>query len=372
MTDIIFYSFEFVPLLHMRRYVSLNITLSYNAYGTFEAHFSKESASLCSLLNENKRLFISYDGKFFVLTGFRIEEDLAVFARSCEWLLTKRAAAVQSYDEVTAEEYVQKIAQSAAGDILSLGTSTKLGTKGSYKNAEIRPAYDIITETLGEDSLGFSLVPNLETKKLVFSVYKGKELTTIVSESARTAASVIINAQYQSAVSGSGWYKQKMTSKGNWNPGTNTPALSARYSGNAFTYYHITGDTYTRFNMNCEAGKYLYSDTPDGQWKISSAPPEGIWRYIEGTKSGLYKWDTVITGETNEADAKAQINKLTDTEEYEATARRLTYGTDYSLGDVLSVQTSLGSYRKTARRRVSSIEIYRDTDGSGIRPVLTD
>ncbi len=382
MKDVFFYDFDFNLLADFPRIVSLNIEKKYCGYGKFEIHFSLSETEVITLLENNPYLFVVVGENSAIVTGWRIEEDIAVFGRTPEWLLTKRGVKKFSKSGITSEEIARYAVSSSAGDFVELDEIKGVGEVSNYSTDNVRVLYDVVCEALERQALGFSLVPDINLKKFVFSVYQGNESLCMISPSNRTAFDMKYTVENQDMVTNSGWYERKFIDMGGWDAYNNSPSLSDNKSSNAYTFYKITSETHykngdkyypvERFDYNCPKGYYLYSDTSDGKWKVTSIKPDTIWVYIgNSAATGAKKWDAVLSGIKTEEEALAEISQLKRIEETETETKSIKYGMEYDLGDIVRVQTEFGEFKKTENKRVSSVHIYFDTDKSGVTPILS-
>ncbi|MBR2452584.1 MAG: hypothetical protein IKB32_00840 [Clostridia bacterium] len=382
MRDVFFYDFDFNLLADFSKVVSFNIEKKYCGYGTFEVHFPLSETEVISLLENNPYLFVVAGENSAIVTGWRIDEDIAVFGRTPEWLLTKRGIREFSNSGITAEEIARYAVSSSAEDFVELGEFKGLGEILSYSTDRVRVLYDVVCEVLEKQALGFMVVPDIGLKKFIFSVYNGNESLCMISPSNRTAFDMKYTVEKQDMVTNSGWYERKFTDMGGWDAYNNSPGLSDNNPMNAYTYYKITSDTYyqsggkyynvKQFGLNCIKDYYLYSDTPSGKWRITDKKPDTIWVYLGNpVEKGAKKWDAVLSGIKTEEEALAEISGLKRRAETEGEAKDVEYGKDYVLGDIVRVQTEFGDFKKAERKRVSLVNIYYDIDKSGVAPVLS-
>ncbi len=381
MRDIVFYDFHFNRLADFGKVLSVNIEKKYCGYGTAELHFSLAETEVITLLENNPYVFFMNGEHSAIVTGWQIGEDIAVFGRTPEWLLTKRG--VTKFSEYgTPEELARYVVSSAAGDFVVLDDLKGIGTALSYSVDKVRVLHDVVCEVLGTQNLGFRLVPDIKNKKFVFSVYEGKEALCLISQSNRTAYDMEYTVEKQDMVTNSGWYERKFVDMGGWDAYNNLPSLSDNNKDNAYTFYEITSDTYYKsgdknypvktFGLSCTKGYYLYSDASDGKWKVTNVKPDTIWVYLDNSNEiGARKWDAVLSGIMTEDEARSEILKKAQKETSETEVKSIEYGADYSLGDIVGVQTEFGEFKKTERKRVTSVSIYYDTDKSGVIPTLT-
>ncbi len=381
MTDINFYNFDFTLIATFPRVTSVNFQKNYCGFGAAEIHFSINEKDVIYMLEKNSYLFFMAGKNSAVVTGWRIGEDIAVFGRTPEWLLTKRG--VQAFESklATAEDIARNAVQAAAGDFVTLGDIAGLGENQSYSTDGVRVLHDVVCEVLGSQELGFKVVPDIEKKTFVFSVFSGQEALCMVSPSYRTAYDLEYTVEKQDMVTNSGWYERKFVDMGGWDAYNNSPSLSDKQSSNAYTFYEITSETYYQsgskyypvevFGLNCPKGAYLYSDTPDGKWKITYTKPDTIWIYIGNSGvSGARRWDAVLSGIKTETEATAEISQMTRQDNTRAEVKSIEYDKDYTLGDIVRVQTEFGEFKKSEKKRVAAVNIYYDVDKFGVVPTL--
>ena len=371
MTDVIFYDFDFNRLRDFAKPISVNIEKCYCGYGTAELHFAINEQSLIKLLDENEYLFFTVGELSAIVTGWRLGEDIAIYARTPEWLLTKRGAETVSFSSSSAEIIAQTIIADIPNFVAS-GERSNVGEAMDYSTDRVRNLYDVICEILDTQSLGFEVYPDLEAKEFVFRVYEGEQSLCMFSSSNRTADEMQYLVEMQDRVSNSGWYERRYKDKGGWSASANTPSLVNNKASNAYTFYRVTSSgTTTRFGLSCTQNSYLYCDNVSGTWKISAKKPSTIWVYIDNAKkSGIKKWDAVLSGTKTEDEAKAEISQRSIVRDTSCEAYRFEYGKDYHLGDIVRVQYELDGFKKSEEKRVTSVAIYYDTDKSGVRPTL--
>ncbi len=369
--NITFYDFAFKRLGEFAKPISVNIEKKYCGYGNAELHFDISETDLVYLLADNEYLFIVIDDNSVIVTGWQLGEDIAIYARTPEWLLTKRGAEPLSFENKTPEVIARNTIESVS-DFVALGELSNVGTETNYSTEEVRNLYDVICEILNIQCLGFEVFPDISAKAFVFRVYCGEEVRCMFSTSNRTAYNVKYSVEKQDAATNSGWYKRRYKDMGGWDASENTPVLSNNLASNAYTFYKITSeDTIKQFGLSCTQGSYLYCDNTQGTWKISPTKPDNIWIYIDNaSKSGLQKWDAVLEGTKTEEEAKTEILQLTTQRNINCETYRLEYGSDYHLGDVVRVQLEFENFKETEERRITSVNIYYDIDCTGVIPIL--
>jgi len=372
--DVVFYDFDFNRIGDFRRYTSVNFTKNYCGYGTAEVHFSLAMSEIIELLEENPYVFFIFEEFSAIVTGWQIGDDIAIFGRTPEWLLTKRVLEPLEKESATPEVTARNAVSSAAGDFLALGKLLGIGEKEEYSTSKVRLLHDVVSEVLNAKNLGFEVLPDISAKQFVFRVFEGEEKTVLFSLSNRTAYDITYTVEKQDMVSGAGWYERKFEDMGEWNANKNNPSLSNNKSVNYFRFYKIVTASdggYEKFDLTCKNGEYLYCDTEDGKWKTMAAKPSTGWVYIDNsTETGAKKWEALLRGSKTEEEAVAEVADLTSKENSAMEVKNVEYGKDYKLGDIVRVQPEFGSFKKTVKKRVKSVNIYFDVNKSGIMPVL--
>lgn len=379
MRDIVFYDFDFNRLADFPKAISVNFEKNFCGFGKAELHYSPSEVEIIALLEENPYMFFVVGDEAAVVTGWRLEEDIAIYARTLEWLLTKRGVEPFSRTDATPELIVRDAVNSAAGDFIGLGTALGTGSKMSYKAEDVKVLHDVVCEVLNAQDFGFRVVPDINRKKFIFEVLEGTESLCLLSTSNRTAYNMKYMVDKQNMADGCGWYKRRYIDKGSWDAENNSPSISDNQGSNAYTFYRITSNSYDSrgdriecFGLWCRKDTYLYSDDKSGKWKISESKPDTIWIYL-GTpnETGAKKWDAVLNGIKTEEEALTELAAKILTEKSETETKGIEYGKDYRLGDVVGVQMEFGEFKKATKKRVVSVNIYYDTDGSGVIPVLS-
>lgn len=370
MRDVYFYNFNFEPIEQFAGFISFNATKKYCGFGTAEIHFPISRTEIIRMLKDNPYIICIVKDVQMIVTGWQLGEDIAIFGRTPEWLLTKRVASPFSLTQKTPAEIANYAVQTAMGDFAEMTDIILLGDVMDYSAKEPKMVYDIVCGVLQPSGLGFKLRADIKDKKFVFSVYKGSELPLLISTSNRTAYDMKYTRDMQDKVDNCGWHQRELKDMGSWSASANSPALTSGKADNYFTFYKIA-TAGTRFGLTCEVGSYLYCDTEDGIWKVTDEKPTTGWTYLDNsTTNGAKRWEGLLKGVKTPDEAEADFSNMKTVEKSETALRHVEYGTDYTEGDIVRVQTQFGDYRHTERKRVSSVEIFYDTDTIGTRPTL--
>ena len=371
MTDLFFYNYQFDVIEQIPKCISLNITKKYCGWGSVEIHFPITESRIINMLHQNKELFLVTENVDAVITGWKLGEDIAIFGKTLEWLMTKRTLPPLSVNQKTPEEIAICAVEMAMGDFVDIGTSLGEGTVASYSSENAKTVYDVVCDVLKPEKLGFSISADVDKKKLIFQVYKGKTIPVMLSSSNRTAYDGNYSVDMQDECSAVR-FDRKIVDMGEWNASTNVPALSSGLASNAFTFYKIA-TAGSRFGLTCTVGEYLYSNARNGIWKTSKEKPRSAWDYIsKSDESGASKREIVLTGTKTLEEAKAELEALKVISKTEIMTRHIFYGKDYELGDVLRVQTEFDGFKVTERKRVAAVDMFFDVDSQGEKPILDE
>lgn len=93
--------------------------------------------------------------------------------------------------------------------------------------------------------------------------------------------------------------------------------------------------------------------------------------YIEGENSGIYRWETALSGESEEEAASELKTKCVNSEVL-LKLKGLKFGEDYGLGDILKIQINKGKWRITKRKTISGVRIYMKDGMAEEVPILTE
>ena len=93
--------------------------------------------------------------------------------------------------------------------------------------------------------------------------------------------------------------------------------------------------------------------------------------YISGTKQGIYRWEALLTSNT-EAEAVSELAKKKMNSEVLLKLNGLKYGKDYSLGDTLRIQINKGKWRTTARKAISGVRLFVKDGATEEVPIFTE
>lgn len=369
MTKLRFYDSELNPIMQTDKMISLNITRKYRGFGTVEIHFPITFGEVTDLIDRYQCLICVTDEVTAVITGWRLGEDIALFGRTAEWLLTKRFVPPFNLSATPVGLCLYAIAQ-GAGDFTKTEETEDTGETREYSFSDLTSVYDLVCSALEEQDLGFRLDADPGAKRLVLRIYQGEDRGLILSHSAATAHSIICVGDRLDMSTNSGWFQREVENAGKWNAYSNSPKLTDKSSDNCFKYYEVS-KAGTQFYITFQEGQYIYCDSRDGVLKVSDSVPKPGWDYAENPSvTGIVRWDGILKETVTPEEATEALAKLGEKVKAEAELRHIQYQKDYGLGDRVRLQAESGDFKKTVHKMVTGVNIFYDTDGCGSCPIM--
>lgn len=188
MEEIFFYDFHFNFLCSIPDFISINFTEYFNKVGTAEIHIPKESEKALEILNTDF-LVACYKGHSFIITTKVYEEDLTLYGRTMNFILTKRVTESTTLSNSFLESSVRKLIREAFIDssiarlndkhfILgeTIGNNTQV-TCAIYENENLS---EVVCELLNMQNLGHSVTFDTINKKWIFNILKGGQVKDII------------------------------------------------------------------------------------------------------------------------------------------------------------------------------------------------
>ena len=378
MEDVRFYDFE-GTLKHIEHdIVSANWTLEYRGYGTFELHFPLTS-SLVQVLLDNKYLVAVQGEKQAIVTGKQVTTEGVVYGRTPEWILTRFVVTdefdtdtlfadgtITAKDAGTIAAYVMGLAF-AGVDNMTVDVSGEYG-EVYVENKAVTAAYDLICDCMEKDGAGFRVEFAPEDASWLFTAYKGQTLDLIVSEGNRNAYETEYTEELQDYFGG-GWYEQEITDMGDWDASKNVPALTNNAPENYAKAYRVSVAG-TRFNITWAEGDYIVCRDKSGAW-AQSDNTDSFLVHITPLETGIYAWETPLSGTTEDAAAK-ELGEHKTSKRVKAKTRNISYGVDYGLGDMVLVQLEKEGVRLTDERRITGVNIWCENNDIGEQPIFEE
>ena len=312
MADIKFYDFE-LNLLHIdNAYSSVDWLLKFNDIGTFEAYFPINSP-VTKLCMENEYIIAVQGDNQAVITGKKVSSDLTLYGRTPNWFLSKRVTpnfALMYYSpEFIAKQHVAAAMEDVSN--FKIVRTSGFTTKIRFWRNVYNPTIKVVSECLARVSAGHKMWFDIGEKKLKYCAVKPSDTGLIISR-------------------------------------TNLNAQNLSYTDD--------------FQDSANGGYYEVTDESTG---------ETSWTEIASDKTGLYRWVQILGGD-NEYDAKASLKSKSRKKDVKFDVRDLTYGKDYSLGDIVTVNSEFGGCIRSDRKQITEVNIWYENGNSGEKPVFSD
>lgn len=343
MRDIRIYDFEFNLLMVMCDVISSQWRLHYRGIGTFEGHFRLDD-KITDVILSNKYIVVVQGNLQAVCTGKIVSDELVVCGRTVNWILTKRVRPPFKTSKIFEGQYTDP--ETILLYCLRLGlTEPPLVDDLGYE----------INGTIDENKKieNFILPQAIGAEKLQNHFWRNSanNLATLTEDLCKK-----LNRGYRVIfdIKNKCWRFEFLYPKEN----------NILISDEAKTAYEVS---YSEDLLNhAEAG--WYSDIKSESENTES---EDLWHYIKNTdKKGIYLWDDVLSG-VGKSEAEDELLKKKTTENIEAKLRDLKYGTDYEIGDVVSVYVRFGTFKRLSKYFVSGVNISMSVNESFEEPVLT-
>jgi hypothetical protein len=310
--DIRFYDFNF-NLLHMEnQFISSNWSVFYNDIGNFEAHFDLGSDTLPVIMDNN--YIAAVQGEMSaIIVGKKLGNDLTVYGRTCNWLLTKRVTG--AFGEITetvcdlvngkVEDAFSRYPSDFSVEVVTDVSDTPTVTTSRNEKCE---TFKLVQELLKQERLGHKMIYNSKENKWVFQVIKGNEYNLLVISAANR------------------------------------------------NVYDITMD-WDLLDLYTE-GVYKQGE---GVITNPNIPPNG---------EALH-WVKLLSA-SGPGEALAELNNAVCVNKIQCKTNSVYFGNDYELGDVVTVQYQVGQYKYSEKKRIAGINIWYESGNTGEEPVFED
>lgn len=401
--DIRFYDFNF-KLIHVEnQFLSSNWNICYNDIGTFEAHFDLESDTL-PVVMDSDYLVVVQGVLSAIITGKKLGDDLAVFGRTCNWLLTKRVTDAFDATNGAADQLVYTKVQEAFFDSPVIrGDAIPLLPPITMERTEKCETFSFVQECLKQQGLGHEMRFNFAEKEWIFQIRNGnKNNPLVISTVNRNAYDVVMDSDSLNLCT-DGWYKQKYQNMGEWDPQVN---LLLDSDGNTISGTSITNGTaanpipsnfakcwkvrfkqnstytsYVKFGVRLYPGDFVVCDNKTGILKKADKT-DPFWVKISKSSPviNILRWESLLSG-GSESEAFLELNNARITDGIQGKTVGVRFGNedeykrnecDYTLGDIVLVEWQSGTYKKRARKRIVGVNLWYETGNIGEEPVFED
>lgn len=335
------YDFDYNLLAETDRCLSSEWELKFNGIGTYEGTFQVNS-EFASVFAEKENLILCEDDKQAICVGKYISDNLRVYGRTPEWLLSKRIVLPFKTSIIFGENYTDpetlilylldkayKTPDTIAEDGTVSGSINKDAVCDDFvipqavgvdpfdrhfwrNNAN--PLSEVIIDLCDIIGCGFSLRADFKNKCWKFELIFGEEKTVMMSKSLKNAYDMTLKESLLDTADGG--------------------------------YYEL-------YDAESEQKPYGYIKG-------------------ENTGVGMLYWDKVLSSASGSSKAQTLLEKAVPEYKINCELLGVLYGTDYQLGDIVRVQFESGKFRKTLKRRVTGISIINSSSQKSIKPTLTE
>lgn len=331
MEDIRIYDFDFNLLCIENKVTSSNWYLKNNGIGSFEMHFTLES-EVCECIKEsfdikNSKLIVITQGKKQgILTGFRIKEDVAVYGKTCNFLLSKRLVPKFTTNGLEIRKDVESIArycvQNAFADVGNFVLGDIVGFEEKYTGSThfwrnvYNPADEVVHDLMDIGGGGYFVLFDIKNKRWVYNTTKNRENPVMISVQMKNAYG-IENTEMITDYCSCGWYEQQQTLEG-------------------------------------------------------GVRPDPIWTFVtKDEKTGIYRWEGKLAG-LYESEAQKELKNKKITEETDLSLRKIYYGKDFDLGDIIKLQYKFGRHEKTVKKVIDGVYLSFENNNISEKPVFKE
>lgn len=354
------YDFEGTLICCSDKIISSYREINWNEIQTAEFHLEADDPIATAVI-EKSYLFLEDDeGNQDIITGYEIKDDLTLYCRSLDWLLSKMLLPPSSVSG-SLSDCTSSLLSASKGCEIYPGTVPADFDSLSLNTSEVTYLSDSLKEFLSPCRLGRRVRFSHADNRFYLDILCGNVLDFYVSESDGTLSSVSFNGNILD-YSNSLCFQKHMKHMGSWKPDTNSPKLYENDPENFGKYYEasLSKDIHTLFGIAWEDGDFIYCNTKDGEWKKSKNPPDSFFVYLpDGDAEKKYQWYEISSlSSCDEADA--YLKNRTENRDFSAAAESLSYGKDYKIGDFVRLQYTKFGKTVTVSAQFTSVTVNRD------------
>lgn len=93
--------------------------------------------------------------------------------------------------------------------------------------------------------------------------------------------------------------------------------------------------------------------------------------YLQGQNRGIYRWETVLSGESAD-EATVSLKEKKENAQISLKMRNLKFGRDYNIGDIVRIQILKGNLRTTEKKLISGVRILKKDGFSEEIPIFSE
>ena len=325
MEDIRIYDTDFNLLYIENKVISSNWTIYFNSVGTFEIH-TLPHADIAEIILENldiskNKIPIIVQGDLQgIVTGVRLSGDLAIYGKTCNWLLSKKIVPKFITHDLPTQCNPEDVARYLVSEAFSdqdnflLGEKVNLSDMDTFWRNTYNPLSEVVKDLLVRENAGHNIFFDVKNRNWIFNVLPRNQSNVILSD----ANSNVFNTEY-------------------------TVSIDDYYS---CCWYEQEQD-------------FVNGEFPDPVWT----------KLIKDEKSGIFRSECVVES-TVESEAESLLLGKKVKSEIVTDVCGLDYGKDYRLGDILRVQYVNGKISRTEQKQVSGISIGEEEGKSQVEVIL--
>lgn len=309
--DVRFYDYEHELKAIAAHKVSVNWVMDYAGVGTFEMHLSPKDAIVKILMGEDYLIAVEGDRAAVIVSKTIDKSECVIYGRTLNYLLEKRVVLPFEDSTGSVKEY---ISEKMMPEYMSYSFNDFTDFAEAFELTAPQTFGGFLADICDEHDLGYEVkfhAADSAGNFFTLHIYEGEEKGVVISEAMRT---------------GSG----------------------ASYSDDALDY--------------ASAGYYNLTDD-DGN---------SAWKYLtKDEESGIYLSEAILDS-TSESEATAEIERLKWKKAASAQVRKLSFGEDYNLGDIVTVQIIAGDFKKSTKYRVVEVHLWEEGTESGEEPTFEE
>lgn len=335
------YDFDYNLLAETDRCLSSEWELKFNGIGTYEGSFTADD-DLTALLETNSNLIICEDDKQAICVGKYISDNIRIYGRTPEWLLSKRIVLPLKTSVIFGENYTDPETV-----ILYL-------LEQAYKTPHIVGEDGTVSEDINTDAVCNDLIIPEKIGADSFGRHFWRNSANPLSDVIADLCDII----------GCGFCLKADFVKKCWHFGLvfgeerNIVASKGLKNAYDFTLKESLLDS-------ADGGYYLLEDDD------ADEKPYGYIKR-ENAKTGILYWDTVLSSASGLSEAQKLIRKATTAYNINCELLGIEYGKDYNLGDIVRVQIEMGGLKKTFKRRVGGVSIINSAAQKSVKPTFCE
>ena len=168
------YDFEFNLLEVENNVIKAKWAVYYNGIGSFEVHLPLTS-KLAKVVVDNRYLVAVWDRFSAIIVGFEMTDELVLFGRTCNWLLSKRISPGVVQTTAFPGKYAAEIALSAFSDTENFVLGSVPESQEESIEYSDGQTSKIVADCLALGGLGHEVCFDIKNKRWVLNILKGDE-----------------------------------------------------------------------------------------------------------------------------------------------------------------------------------------------------